>query len=166
MRVAVALFLALFACLNACAQPLWRDVPVGATVEEVQKKLPAATQPEKLSAPVRGISALLEYRGFQVADIDFKATLYFKGGGLDRVSLQPVEEQTGVVAQGVALRLRDSLVAKYGAPVSSENRGVSRMRADWTSDGVQIRFGFDQYSENGVGFFILTYVAPQDAGNI
>jgi|GEM_PF-7128771 len=112
------------------------------------------------------MEGLLELTGFQIVDQDFKATFYFKNAKLDRIFLRPIKDQTGGAARSSARRLRDNLTAKYGAPMSTSNRGASSLAAVWITQGIQVKFGFDQYSEDGTGFLILNYVAPQDSENI
>ena len=165
MRIVVFL-LVLLTYSNTYAQAMWRDVPAGASVEQIRKQLPGVITPEKPSSLTNGMTGLLELTGFQVADLDFKATFYFKDKKLDRIFLRPVEDQTGAMARTAARKLLASLTAKYGAPTSANNRGTAKMEALWVRDGIQIKFGFDQYREEGTGFFMLNYIAPQDADNI
>ena len=155
---------------QANAQSLWRDIPVGATVEQARKKLPGATSPSEPSVLADGKTiGLLEYAGFQLADLDFKATLYFNSGKLERIFLNPVTRPTGQTARTAAHKLRDSLQAKYGSPNGTENPRSSlgtSQSAEWSVRGTLIKFSFTQYSDEGVGFLQVLYVAPQDTSNL
>ncbi|WP_157074200.1 hypothetical protein [Pseudoxanthomonas mexicana] len=145
---------------------MWRDVKAGSSIEQVRKQIPGVSTPTKPSTLRGGLEGLLEYTGFQIVDLDFNATFYFKEAKLDRIFLRPVDNPTGGMARSVARRLLASLTAKYGTPISSSNKEPFTLEATWINQGVQIKFRFDQFTEDGTGFFILNYVAPQDASNI
>lgn len=163
MRFLMVLFLALVASTNLHAQTLWRDVPIGATVAEVRQKLPSATVPEKTSILADGkTEALLEIADFQLVDLDFKATFYFKNGTLDRIFLRPLEDPVGSHARTAASKLRTALVAKYGQPTGRSRAGDT----EWASNGSVIILLFTQYTDSGVGFLGVNYVAPQDIQNL
>lgn len=154
---------------SAQAQSLWRDLPAGETVDQVRQRLPGVSVPSEPSIlGDKQTKGLLEYSGFQLADLDFKATLYFKQEKLDRVFLKPVVRLSGLTARVAALKLRDSLVAKYGTPEKvekSQSFGIDE-NTEWAQKGTLIELSFRQYDGDGVGFLQVLYMAPQDTSNL
>lgn len=170
MRTFVLFFILALSPVCATAQSLWRNLPVGSTVEQVLQRVPGGIKPEKPSTLAGGAEALLEYRGFQLADIDFKAELYFEHGKLYRIFLKPITRPEGTNAQVAASKLRDSLQAKYGAPTSEKNTksysGIQR-NAEWVQNGTIVKYSFNQIGGyQGVGYLQVLYMAPQDISNL
>lgn len=170
MKRAACLVLLSLAQFTASAESLWRNIPAGSTPAEVRKTLPAVRTPSEPSVLADGkTEALLEYVGFQLGEIDFKATLYFKDGRLDRVFLNPVDRPVGQEARVAAYKLRDSLKAKYGVPTRDEEPRPTLGTADdaeWVQDGVVIKYSFTQYGDDGPGFLQVLYISPQDTSNL
>lgn len=168
-KLLLATMLAL-ASSSVFAQQLWRDVPAGATVEQVRKLLPSAHELAEPSVLADGITeALLEVDDFELVDLDFRARFFFKNGKLDRVFLNPVDRPIGMAARVAASKLRDGLLAKYGKPLSGEDRTSmlgENQEAKWVNDGAIILYMFSQYSESGTGFLQVLYMAPEDAGDL
>ena len=171
-RLAALVLLAVLAWMpvGAQAQTLWRDIPAGATVEQVQKLIPAATAPEKVSELLNGTyKGLLVVEGFQLADVPFTATIYFRNGLADRVFLRPVTELKGQDARVAAIKIRDSLMTKYGKPLTEEktkNVIATGEHLTWSSQQVLIRYMFDQYGDDSTGFIAINYSANADSGNL
>lgn len=166
MKMIAALMFMILAHSATNAPLLWRDLPAGATLQEVREKIPGATTPNDPSILGNGeIKGLLEVAGFQLVDVDFKATLFFRDQRLDRIFLKPTEQLSGQKARVAARRLRESLQAKYGAPIPADKSRSSK-EAEWSRDGSLIKFSFTQYSAEGVGFLQVTYLSPQDTSNL
>jgi hypothetical protein len=170
MHFYAILLAAMIFSTSAQAQLLWRDLPAGATIDQVKQKLPNASVPTSTSGSSDGqTKSSLEYSGFQLADMDFKATLYFIRGKLDHVSLDPIVRPRGQAAVVANLKLRDSLVAKYGPPDKEDKPRSSLVvseDADWVKDGTLIELRFRQYGSEGEGFLSVQYRAPQDTSNL
>lgn len=170
MRVLVWTLAALFTQSAASAAVLWRDVPAGATVEQVRAAIPDAVEVESPSVLGDGdTTGLLEVSGFQVGDVDFEATLYFRDQALDRVFIKPVVRPSGEDAIDLLNKLRDGLTAKYGAAVVSDDSVGSfsiGYEATWRSDGVLIRLIFNKYGESSPAFVQVNYIASRDASNL
>lgn len=169
MRFVVAFVFAMVACASAHGQTLWRDIPAGATVEQVHKQLPSATDiaNPKPPTPSNPVSGLIEYKGFQLAGLDFKATFYFKDGKLVHVRLDPVQDLKGSQGLGAAGSLRDSLLAKYGKPLDESDSGGGLMtihELQWVSNGVQI--GYDLTRIGDSVLISLNYSIPRDSANL
>ncbi|HKX79600.1 MAG TPA: hypothetical protein VJM34_13865 [Novosphingobium sp.] len=167
LSIALALFLL---PLSAGCQVLWRDVQAGTTIEQVKMLVPDANEPSRPSTLAGGaMIGLLELDGFQLADLDFKATFYFKDGKVDRVFLKPVERPNGTAARVAALKVKDGLLAKYGKPVSDEEQkgilGVDQT-TKWLSGETIIRYSFTQYGNDGTGFLQVIYMVPDDTRNL
>lgn len=159
--------LILLAVAPSCyAQSLWRDLPAGASVDQVRKLLPESNTVDDPSTLRTGAVGLLAQEGFQLAGRDFKATLFFQGGKLDRVFLNPVENPAGIDARVVARNLRQSLIAKYGPPTGSLDRTSSGSTTEWAQSGTIVTLTFNQYSDDGEGFIQVNYIAPAGLDNL
>ena len=80
-----------------------------------------------------------------------------------------MERPSGLAARVAAIKVRDGLLAKYGKPVSGEEKkgllGVSE-DAKWLSGGTIVMLMFNQYGDDSEGFLQVVYMAPGDVQNL
>lgn len=156
--------------LQAQAQALWRELPSGATPDEVQRLLPNAAPPAEVMTLNDGVTkSLLEYRGFELAELPFRALMFFRNDKLDRVFLMPEHPREEVKVPVVAYHLRNGLMAKYG-PAAKEHKtqaGPSTIRqTEWTVRGTLIVLLDIQHEDQRGGLVQVNYFAPQGTNNL
>lgn len=106
---------------GASAQALWQDVPVGATLAEVQALMPDA-RPLPLDPASKEEAARLEIPEFELAGATFKVSFVFKGDQLQRISLL-ANAGSADEARALGQRLTTSLRSRYGLEMSTRSRG-------------------------------------------
>lgn len=106
---------------SASAQALWQDIPVDATVAEVQALVPEAqTLPARPTA--NGGTVQLEIPAYELAGDTFKVSFVFKADRLQRITLL-ADAGSADKARALGQRLTTSLRARYGLERSTRSRG-------------------------------------------
>lgn len=137
------LFALLFMLLSApaLATELWGGAHAGMSVEQVEAVFPEASRDVEPSTYANGSTNELTMPGPTLSGFRFRVDFTFHHGKLTDVRLRLDEKRTFDEVGALVQEIRQGLTAKYGAPISWEERlsGVMpKYDGSWRHEGVLI----------------------------
>jgi hypothetical protein len=157
----IPIAIALLACASAASagSPLWQNIEAGMTPAQVQALYPAG-EGKKDKWIVRNVEVAPKCK----ANVD----IFYKDGRVIRVMLYGKREWFGSCGD----TLHAALLAKYGEPVSKEDKATANQRnlklavdeLIWSREGVLVRFNRDNSSNNVLPWTMEYDSTPQQIG--
>jgi hypothetical protein len=138
--------------VHAQAQALWNGARYGMTVDQVQRVVPDARQPDRPDGVVsngRRTEELLTVPAIQVADRTFTAHFYFLDARLVQVTLSAPRDILDGEAPLLYERLLTALRSKYGVELNTtrSNPGAMSVRdTEWMSGRTNVDLYMMQFA--------------------